>query len=104
MRASRSRVVVTVVLTLCLVCPILEVFDTWDPPTQSGNDTEYGLVIAALCVGAAYLFVRSILEFLYEGLVAGRTLSFGLLGLFISTRRFDFGFSDTSPPALPLRI
>ena len=98
MRASRSRVVVMLVLTVCLVCPILEVFDTWDPPIQSGNDTEY----TALCVGAAF-FVRLTVKFSCEDLIA-RTLAFGLLGLFISTRRFDFGFSDISPPALHLRI
>jgi len=92
------------VLTVCLVCPILEVFDSWDPPIQSGNDAEYSLVIAALCMGAAFSFVRSILESSHKRLVAGRTLAFGLLGLFISQGRFDFGFSDTRPPALPLRI
>ena len=91
------------VLTVCLVCPILEVFDTWDPPIQSGNDTEYSLVIAALCVGAAF-FVRLTVEFSCEDVIAGRTLAFGPLGLFSSTRRFDFGFSDISPPALHVRI
>lgn len=88
----------------CLLCPILEVFDSWDPPIQSGNDTEYSLMIAALCVGAAYLFVRSILESSHAHSVAGRTLVFGMLVLFLSPHRFGFGFSDTSPPALRLRI
>jgi len=96
--------VVTLLLTVCLVCPTLEVFDTWDPPIQTANDTEYGLVVAALCLGAAYLFVRATLEFPREGFLAGRKRTFGLPGLFVSTRRFDFHFSDTSPPALTLRI
>lgn len=104
MRPYRSRIVVMLVLTVCLVCPILEVFDTWDPPMQSGNDTEYSLMIAVLCMGAAYFFGRSSLESPHKRFVAGRTLAFGMLGLFISKRHFDLGFSDTSPPALPLRI
>ena len=104
MRVSKPQFVVKVVLTVCLVCPTLEVFDTWDPPIQSGNDTEYAIVIAALCLGATYLFVRSVWEFPYGGSVAGRTLSVGLLEPFISTRHLDFGFSDKSPPALALRI
>ena len=103
MRPFRSQVIGTLVLMVCLVCPILEVFDSWDPPIQAGNDSEYSLVIAALCVGAAYLFVRSIFKFPREGFAGRGTLSFGFLALFIS-RCFDFCLSDTSPPALPLRI
>ena len=104
MPASRSQVVGTIILLVCLVCPILEVLDSWDPPIQTGNDSEYSLVIAALCAGAACLFVRSIFAFLQERFVGRGTLSFGFLALFFSTRWFDFCFSDVSPPALPLRI
>lgn len=89
---------------VCLICPILEVFDTWDPPIESGNDTEYALVIAALCLGAAYLFVRATVEFFPESLVAGLKLASVLLRVSISLCRLDFGVSDTSPPALSLRI
>jgi len=104
MRASRPQVIGMVVLLVCLACPILEVFDSWDPPIQSGNDTEYSLVIASLCVGAAYLFVRSIFGFPRMGFVGRRTPSVGFVAPFFSTPCFDFRFSDTSPPALPLRI
>jgi len=104
MRISTSQVIGTLALMICLVCPILELIDTWDPPIQSGNDTEYSLVIAAVCVGAAYVFARAILAFHCQSFIGRRKLSFGPLGVFISPRYFDFSFTDTSPPSLPLRI
>jgi hypothetical protein len=33
-------------------------FDQWDNTILTGNDTEYGLVVLALCVGAAYSLAR----------------------------------------------
>ena len=55
---STSRFVATLALLICFGCPILEVFDYWDRTTQTGNDTEYTLVVLALCVGAALIFAR----------------------------------------------
>src|SRR5215469_10140876 len=52
-----------VAVTICLLCPIVELFDCWDHTEQTGNDTEYTLVVVGLCVGAAYsvgrLLIRS---------------------------------------------
>ena len=52
-----------VAVTICLLCPIVELFDRWDHTEQTGNDTEYTLVVVGLCVGAAYsvgrLLIRS---------------------------------------------
>src|SRR6266478_2801262 len=62
MRSWASRITVTLVLLTCLVCPLLETFDTWDHTVQTGNDTEYALVVLALCVGAAYSLVRFTLK------------------------------------------
>jgi hypothetical protein len=50
----------TLVLTICFVCPIVEMFDQWDYTIQTGNDTEYALVAVALCVGASYAFARAL--------------------------------------------
>ena len=104
MRISTSQVIGTLALMICLVCPILELIDTWDPPIQPGNDTEYSLAIAAVCAGAAYLFACAILAFHCQNFVEGRKLPFGSLGVFISARYFDFSCTDTSPPSVPLRI
>src|SRR5216684_179382 len=62
MRSQASRITVTLVLLTCFVCPLLETFDTWDHTVQTGNDTEYALVVLALCVGAAYSAARFIFK------------------------------------------
>jgi hypothetical protein len=58
MRSRASRIIVTLALLTCLICPLLETLDTWDHTIQTGNDIEYGLVVLALCVGVAYSFAR----------------------------------------------
>ena len=45
-------------LLVCLICPIVELFDQWDHTVQTGNDTEYAIVIVGLCIGAAYAIAR----------------------------------------------
>ena len=105
MRFSTSQVIGTLALTICLVCPILELIDTWDPPIQSGNDTEYNLVIAAICVGMGYLFVRSILPLCRTSRAQATIISIRLAQTICHFPSFQFlGSADTSPPALPLRI
>ncbi len=106
MRFRASRITAVVVLLTCLICPILETFDSWDDTAQTGNDTEYTLVILALCVGIAYSFAR----FIFKS---------GLLGLAVKnacascTQKSVLSppcslalllFDATSPPLLPLRI
>ena len=61
---------VTVVLLTCLICPLVEMFDNWDHTIQTGNDTEYALVVLALCVGVAYSFARFIFKSGLLGFVA----------------------------------
>jgi hypothetical protein len=51
----------TLVLLICVVCPVLEMFDQWDHTVQTGNDTEYSFVILGLCVGASFAFARAVL-------------------------------------------
>lgn len=57
-RASFSMVIL--VLVVCLGCPLVEMFDQWDHTLQTGNDSEYALVILALCVGVSFLLKRLI--------------------------------------------
>jgi hypothetical protein len=63
MRSRTSRIVVAMALLVCLVCPVLEMFDHWDHTIQTGQDTEYNLVVLALCVGVGYSFARFIFGF-----------------------------------------
>jgi hypothetical protein len=62
METRFPRGVMTLVLAICFVCPIVEMFDQWDHTIQTGNDTEYALVAVALCVGASYAFARALFE------------------------------------------
>ncbi len=106
MRSRASRITVSLVLLTCLICPLLEVFDTWDPPIQTGNDTEYALVITALCVGVAYSFARFLFKSPLLGFVAKSIFASHAQKSFLSAR---CGltlplFDATSPPLLPLRI
>jgi hypothetical protein len=55
-----SRVAAMIVLLTCVVCPVVEAFDHWDHTLQTGRDTEYTLVLLALCVGVVYTLARLI--------------------------------------------
>jgi len=60
MGTRMSRAAVMIVLLTCVVCPVLETFDRWDHTVQTGHDTEYTLVLLALCVGVVYTLARLI--------------------------------------------
>ena len=62
MRFRSSQFVAAAVLLVCLVCPVLEMFDHWDKTEQTGNDTEYALVVLGLCIGVGYSFARYIVQ------------------------------------------
>ena len=49
-----------IALVTCFVCPVVEMFDHWDHTLQTGNDTEYTLVLLALCVGMVCALARLI--------------------------------------------
>jgi len=59
-----SRITVTLVLLISLSCPLLEMFDHWDD-TINRDDTEYGLVVLALCWKWVFICAISILDALY---------------------------------------
>jgi hypothetical protein len=53
-RSRASFITATLVLAICFVCHVAEIFDQWDHTLQTGEDTEYTFVLLALCVGVAY--------------------------------------------------
>src|SRR5690242_7205642 len=75
MRSRASRIVATVILMTCLVCPLVELFDNWDHTMQTGNDTEYAFVVLALCVGVAYSLARFIFKSTLLGFVSKRVFA-----------------------------
>jgi hypothetical protein len=106
MRARASRIIATVILVTCLVCPLVELFDNWDHTVQTGNDTEYDLVVLALCVGVAYSFARFIFKSALLGFVAKSLFaSCDQKSFFSAPSSFtSLLFDATSSPPLPLRI
>jgi hypothetical protein len=106
MRSRASRITVTLVLLTCLVCPLVETFDNWDHTIQTGNDTEYALVVLALCVGVAYSFARFIFKSALLGFVANSIFApLARKSLHSVSCSFTLLLSDAiSPPLLPLRI
>jgi hypothetical protein len=111
MRYTRSHAIsglssdLTLVLFICLVCPIVEMFDSWDHTIQTGNDTENALVVLALCVGVAYLFARFIFQPILLGLVVKNVHPLRIKKVFFFARGFgSLLLDETNPPPRPLRI
>src|SRR5260370_23895734 len=106
MRSWASWTIVTLVLIICLVCPLVELFDNWDHTIQTGSDTEYALVVLALCVGVACSFARFIFKPALLGFVAKSVFaSCAQKSFFSAPCSFTLPLFDaTSPPPLPLRI
>jgi hypothetical protein len=107
MLSRASKIVATLVLLICFVCPLVELFDYWDDSALSGDDTEYGLVVLALCIGVAYTLARfvvknwTLLDFVARSAASDvhkpsySKTSWSLTQLL---------FQGLSPPGLPLRI
>src|SRR5258708_12540551 len=106
MRSRASRIIATVILVTCLVCPLVEMFENWDHTIQTGNDTEYALVVLALCVGVAYSFARFIFRSALLGFVARIVFtSYAQKFFFAEASSFALSLFDvTSPLLLPLPI
>jgi hypothetical protein len=105
-RSRALQLTAVLVLLVCLVCPLVEMFDYWDHTIQTGNDTEYVLLVVALCVGVAC----SVARFIPKSPLAGTfTESVFTSSSQRSNLPTPYGFASllfdaTSPPALPLRI
>ncbi len=106
MRSRLLHVGTVFILVVCLICPLVELFDHWDHAVQTGNDTEYTLVILALCVGVAYSFARFIFKSPPLGIVAKSVFASSVKkSLFSAPCNFTLLLFDaTSPPSLPRRI
>ena len=105
MQSRFPRTLVGLVLAICFVCPIVEMFDQWDHTIQTGSDTEYALVVLALCIGVAYLLARFIRRpvtlLLSKFVFASPVQMFFLSAQFSCTSRL---FSLINPPPLEIRI
>ncbi len=105
MRTRASFIAGGIALAICVVCPLVDLFDQWDHALQTGNDTEYPLVILALCVGAAFVLGR-LLVTLTPNLPLSSiryALQFALNSLPFIIRPTASSLASASPP-LSLRI
>ena len=95
----------TIALAICVVCPLVDMFDQWDHALQTGVDTEYVLVLAALCVGALFVVARLIVALSpsFSGFSAGSVLRFVQNSLLFLIRFIALTPASGSPP-LSLRI
>lgn len=105
MLPRRARLTAIFLLLTCVLCPVIESLDMWHPAFDDGNDTEFALVIAALCVGVGYMTARLVLK----SERAGSSFSSILANPFDDFFAFVPGFHSlqlaaTSPPVLALRI
>jgi ABC-type spermidine/putrescine transport system permease subunit I len=80
-------------------------FDRWDHTIQTGNDSEYSLLVLALCVGLAYSFAR----FIVKSPAARRTAKLAFtycvqLSFLLTHSSFNSLFKAIASPPLELRI
>jgi hypothetical protein len=105
MWARVSQVIVAVVLLICVGCPLLEMFDQWDHTLQTGNDTEYALVVLALCVGVAFAIAKLTTSLLRRSHGSYFAINTSCAYSPIAwTHVSDLLFSAVSPPLSSLRI
>jgi len=105
MRTRVSLITGSIALAICLVCPLVEMFDQWDHTLQTGNDTEYMLVLLALCVGAVFVLGQFIvgLDLNFLSVSIRFTLPSALNSFHFSIRPTALPLASASPP-LSLRI
>src|SRR6266853_189959 len=106
MRSRATTIIVTLILAICLVSPLVDMFDNWDHAAQTGNDTEYTIVILGLCVGALYTVARAALSVSGNSRSKRAVAMDGLLPIF-SRGSLDLivkALISASPPLTALRI
>lgn len=105
MRSRASFGIAALALAICFVCPLAEMFDQWDHTLQTGTDTEYFLVLLALCVGAAFMLARLIVSLCPNLLLSSVSYTFHCVrnSSFFLIRPVALASATGSPP-LSLRI
>lgn len=52
------KLALVVILLVWVSWPVVEMFDTWDSPVDTGNDSQYTFVVLGICAGAVYVFSK----------------------------------------------
>jgi len=53
------------VVLVWMTWPVVELFDIWDSPVDTGNDSQYTFVVLGICAGAVYMFSKRRQELLF---------------------------------------
>jgi hypothetical protein len=106
MRTRATLIAGTIALAICVLCPLVDLFDQWDHALQTGSDSEYPLVILALCVGLVLALGRLIPKLsmnLQASSILRYTIQPALNSLPFSMPSTALALTSASPP-LSLRI
>lgn len=77
----------------------------WHSTFDDGNDTEFALVIAALCLGLGYIAARLLFKSAFFASIFSRVLGHYPEHSLALVRGFHpLCYAATGPPLLPLRI
>lgn len=105
MRSRASSTAAMLVLAICLVCHVAEIFDQWDHTIQTGDDTEYTFVVLALCAGIAYSLKWFVPPIALRETRSKMPSCLGSLSLLRAETLRSFAvLIPASPPPSPLRI
>ena len=105
MKSRASLIIVSLVLLVCFVCPLTELFDQWDHTLQTGNDIDYPVMILAICVGVAYLFERFVPKMFSQDSLSEAVFDTFAPQIFPAPSDLSSRVTNpASPPCLKLRV
>jgi len=99
MRTRATPIIGAVALAICLLCPLVDIFDQWDHALQTGTDSEYLLVVLALCVGLAFNLGRLVVRLGSDMALPG--VRFCLQGALNLSPLLNASVALTTPPGSP---
>ena len=99
MKNRATWVAGAVALGVCLLCPLVDLFDQWDRALQTGSDSEYPLVVLALCVGLAFFLARTTAHICSNVLFS--SIRFTLQSVLNSSSDWNAGAVSASTPGSP---
>ena len=99
------KLAVGLILLVWLSWPIVEAFDDWDQPVDTGNDSQYTFIVLGICAGAVFVFSKRRQELLLVAVArALRTFGKMIQGyLFVApfVGFLTWAPDDPSPPVAP---
>ena len=105
MHYRRTRLTALFLLLICLLCPLIESLDMWHATFDDGNDTEFALVIGALCLGLGYIAARLIFKSEFFTSIFSSVLAhYPEQSLALARGFHPLRYAATGPPLVLLRI